>query len=101
MQTVREWVSNQQIWEYNAENDRLLDVISLKARLSSKALPPSLDDQVYTALYDLDRFRERLRDGRLTGMHAELIEKAQEDEVALLRLALEWVKQFLNKTFAR
>ena len=100
-QTVRAWISDQGLLEYNAENDRLLEVIGLKARLSSKSLPPSLADQVYTAFYDLDRLRERLKDGSLADMPAELMEPAQADEVALLHLGLEWVKQLLERKLAR
>jgi Fe-S-cluster containining protein len=103
LQTVREWIANQGLADYNAENDRLLQVIGLKTRLSSKALPPSLADQVYMAFYDLDRFRERLCSGSLdlAGLPAELIEPARQDDTALLRLGLEWVKQLLKKTLAR
>lgn len=99
--TVRDWMLNQGLVAYNAENDRLLEVISLKARLSSKSLPPSLAEQVYTAWYDLDRFRERVDDGSLSGLDAKLMEDARLDGLALLRLGLEWVKQLLEKTFTR
>jgi hypothetical protein len=101
---VREWTSDQGLGEYNAENDRLLEVIRLKARFSSKSLPPSLSEEVYTALYDLDRFRERLGDGSLAHvgeLDPDARAAALKDESALLRLGLEWVKQLLEKTFAR
>ena len=101
LRTVHGWMLEQGLMEYNAENDRLLDVVSLKARFSSKSLPPSLAEQVYTAWYDLDRFRERLLDGSLPGMDAKLMEDARADEVALLRFGLAWVKQLLEKTFTR
>lgn len=101
LQTVRGWMAAQGLLVYNEENDRLLELIHLKARLSSRALAPSLADQVYTALYDLDRFRERLRAGGLAGMPAALMEAARQDEAALLRLALEWVKALLEKALAR
>lgn len=100
-QTAHEWTADQDLRQYNAENDRLLNLISLKARLSSKALPPSLAEQVFTALYDLDRLREQLHDGRLAGVSAELVEDARRDEVALLRLGVEWVKRLLEATYAR
>jgi Fe-S-cluster containining protein len=100
-QTVHAWTADQELRDYNSENDRLLDLIRLKARLSSKALPPSLAEQVFTALYDLDRFRTRLCDGGLSGMRLELLEDARRDEVALLRLGLEWVKRLLEATYAR
>jgi hypothetical protein len=102
--TVRDWTSDQGLGEYNAENDRLLEVIRLKARFSSKSLPPSLSEEVYTALYDLDRFRERLGDGSLAHvgeLDPDARAAALKDESALLRLGLEWVKQLLEKTFAR
>jgi hypothetical protein len=103
LQSVSEWIVTQGLADYNAENDRMLSVIGLKTRLSSKALPPSLDDQVYMAFYDLDRFRERLCDGGLdlAGMHAELVDPARQDETALLRLGLDWVKQLLERTLTR
>jgi hypothetical protein len=102
-QTAREWVVAQGLDEYNFENDRLVEVISLKARLSSKALPPSLSELVYTALYDLDGFRERLHAGSLepAGLDPGQFEKARTDETALLHLNLEWVKQFLTKSLGR
>lgn len=99
--TVNEWTADQELRQYHAENDRLLELISLKARLSSKALPPSLAEQVFTALYDLDRLREQLHDGCLAGMRAELPEDARRDEIVLLRLGLEWVKRLLETTYAR
>jgi hypothetical protein len=99
--TARSWMPEQGLMEYNAENDRLLEVISLKARLSSKSLPPSLAEQVYTAWYDLDSFRAQICDGSLSGTDAKLLEDARTDEVALLRLGLEWVKQILERTFTR
>ena len=100
-QTVHAWMEDQELRHYNAENDRLLELISLKARLGSKALPPSLAEQVFTALYDLDRLRLQIQDGGLAGMCVELMEDARRDEVALLRLGVEWVKRLLEITFAR
>jgi Fe-S-cluster containining protein len=103
-QTVREWIANQGLADYHAENDRMLEVIVLKARLSSKALPPSLSDQVYTALYDLDRFRQQLYDGSLPHafeLEPDDREAAPKGELVLLRLGIEWVKQLLIKTFTR
>jgi hypothetical protein len=99
-QTVHAWIAEQGLEEYNAENDRLMEVIRLKARLSSKALPPSLAEQVYTALYDLDELKQRLHDGILRGIPPERMERAMADEVARLHLGLEWVTQLLERTLA-
>jgi len=100
-QTVHGWIADQGIEAYNAENDRLMEVIRLKARLSSKVLPPSLAEGVYTALYDLDGAKDRLHDGSLSGIRAERLDKAQADDVARLHRGLEWVKQLLETAFVR
>jgi hypothetical protein len=103
-QTVREWTLSQGLVEYNAENDRLLEVIRLKTHLSSKSLPPTLSENVYTALYDLDRFRERLCARSLpyiSELEPDARAAALKDELGLLRLGLEWAKRLLEKTFAR
>jgi hypothetical protein len=100
-ETVREWTADQGLRQYNAENDRLLEVIRLKARLSSKALPPALAEQVFMALYDLDRLREQIRYGSLARINTLPPEDALRDEVALLRQGVEWVKHLLEKTFGR
>ncbi len=56
---------------------------------------------MYTALYALDRFRGRLCDGRLEGVAAlspETLAAARGDDLALLRLGVEWVKGLLEKS---
>lgn len=100
-QTVHEWTADQELRQYNAENDRLLELIRIKAHLSSKALPPSLAEPVFTALYDLDLFRMRLAAGSLTNLRTDPAEDAQPDEMTLLRFGLQWVKRLLETTYAR
>jgi Fe-S-cluster containining protein len=97
--TAHRWMLEQGLMEYNSENDRLLEVISLKARLSSRVLPPSLAEQVYTAWYNLDRFREGLCDGSLSGLNAPPEAAQRMDELSLLRFGLDWVKQLLERTY--
>jgi hypothetical protein len=103
-QTARQWTADQGIGDYNTENDRMLEVISFKNSLSRGPLSPSSAERVYTALYDLDAFRRRLFDDGWaadSGVGEDLLEAARHDELALLRVGLEWVKQLLEKTFAR
>lgn len=103
LQSVTEWTADQGLADCNAENDRFLEVIAIKARLSTKALPPSLADQVYTAFYDLDRFRARLSGDcpAAGGSPIERVESSRMDDTALLHLSLEWVQRLLNKALAR
>jgi uncharacterized protein len=104
-QTARQWIADQGIGDYNTENDRMLDVISLKNSLRRGPLSPSAADRVYTALYDLDEFRCRLFDDGMatdeSGVGEDLLEAARHDDLSLLRVGLEWVKQFLEKTLGR
>jgi hypothetical protein len=103
-QTARQWTADQGIGDYNTENDRMLDVISLKNSLRPGPLSPSAAEGVYTALYDLDEFRCRLFDDGAaaeSGVGEDLLEAARHDDLALLRVGQEWVKQFLEKTLGR
>jgi hypothetical protein len=99
-QTARQWTADQGIEDYNAENDRMLEIISLKNSLLRGPLSPSSAERVYTALYDLDEFRRRLFDDNLaaeSGVGEDLLEAARRDDLALLQVGLEWVKQLLEK----
>jgi hypothetical protein len=100
-QTARQWTADQGIGDYNTENDRMLDVISFKNSRRRGPLSPSSAERVYTALYDLDEFRCRLFDDGVaaeSGVGEELLEAARHDDLALLRVGLEWVRQLLVKT---
>jgi hypothetical protein len=102
-QTARDWEAAQGLADYNAENDRLLEVISLKNRLRPGPLPPDLFEKVYTAFYALDGFRGQLRDARLEGVAAlapQTVEAALGNDLTLLRLGVEWVKGLLKGTAA-
>jgi Fe-S-cluster containining protein len=98
-QTVRQWMSGQHVAEYHAENDRLLEIIALKNRLRPGPLPEELAELVYAAFYDLDRFREQGLKSRLPfagGMEPGAVRATGGDDLALLRLALGWVKRLLE-----
>ncbi len=60
VQTVREWIQDQEIAEYNRFNDMLMRIISLKNQ--TKRSPLDLREQhlFRLALYDLDAFRNHL-----------------------------------------
>jgi Fe-S-cluster containining protein len=97
-QTAEEWVENQGIDVYNRMNDMLLELISLKNRL----LPDPFDDRtmqlIYTAFYDIDRFRSRIASGEIsvsTGNVDEL------DDVGLLKLSIQWVKGMMLELSSR
>jgi hypothetical protein len=63
IQTVDQWIDEQQLATHNHMNDLLLELISLKNRFHPGPLKPADYRRTYTALYDLDNFyRERQAD---------------------------------------
>lgn len=94
--TVDTWVADQQIARHNQMNDMLLELISDKNRLHPEPLSLSARRQVYTALYDLDRFRDLLFSAPRSGPSAAFpaaADPACQDDDALLNLAMTWVRQ--------
>ena len=91
-QRIEDWVENQGIAVYNRMNDMLLELISLKNRL----LPDPFDDStmklIYTAFYDLDRFRSRIISGEISVSMGNIDEL---DDADLLKLNIQWVKDLM------
>ena len=96
--TVRQWVVDQGLVAYNEMNDRVLELISLKNRSRPGPLDAASRHRVATALYDLDAFRRQVFERRLFGddrFDPALRKAAEDDDTALLKLAVQWVKQEL------
>lgn len=96
--TVREWLQDQGLAEYNQLNDMLMDIISLKNQLAPEPLDLTSRHLFHTALYDLDQFRagifknELLKDFPLEdAVRAEI----KKDDVALLKAGYKWIKHVL------
>jgi len=97
-QTVKQWLNGQDVEKYNQENDKLMELISLKNRILPGKLEGAQSDLFYLALYDLDEFRaqifekDRLKDFPLSD---NLLRKIKTDDEALLDLGIDWVKYML------
>ena len=95
-QTVNTWVTDQQIATHNRMNDMMLELISLKNRFRPGPLRPTEHNAVYTALYDLDTFREEIvNSGKMAGNEADpqALERAATRDLDLLIVAMAWVRQ--------
>ena len=97
-QTVREWIQDQEIAEYNRFNDMLMTIISLKNQ--NKRRPLDLREQhlFRLALYDLDAFRQHLQtQGLPEGLHLAEgeLEKLLADEKQLLAFGHRWLRWML------
>ncbi len=97
-QTVQQWIDEQGIAIYNEINDKLMQIISLKNRRMPGVLDIKARHLFFTALYDLDSFRSQITDnGLLADFHLDssLVDKALEDDLALLELGMQWVEHAL------
>jgi hypothetical protein len=95
--TVRSWVEEQGLKDYNRINDLLLEIIGLKSTVDPGPLSFSAQRIFYETLYNLDNFRDRVfKEGILDRFASEeTLGSARLKEEALLRLAHDWVKQAL------
>jgi uncharacterized protein len=99
-QTVREWVEKQGLVPYNEQNDRFIEIISIKNRLKPGPLNLAFGRMFHLALYDLDTFRRRIfEDGLLSNFAVEtaLLAHTRKDDTLLLQLGYAWIKSELLK----
>jgi len=97
-QTVTQWMDEQKISDYNVINDQMMQIIGLKNRLMPGPLDLKSRHLFYLALYDLDNFRSQIKkSGFLDDFHFDstTMDKAMEDDVALLELGMKWIKYVL------
>ncbi len=97
-QKVREWLKGQNIEKHNRENDRLMELISLKNQILPGKLEGVLSDKFYLALYDLDEFKEQIVNNNLLyefNIPEKIKESIKKDDETLLNLGLSWVKYML------
>lgn len=102
-QTVREWIAAQGIAPYDDMNDRMMDIVSLK----NQRFPGPLDSKTRhlfsMACYDLDAFRKYLQDKfsfQSLGLNAESWQQLLDEDEALLKFSMTWLKQALSGALA-
>ena len=96
--TPKQWLEAQGAVPYNRANDRLLEIISLKNRLLPGPLRPGAATLFQTALYDLDAFRILIFEGEARhdpSLTRETLDAVRSDDMALLELAMDWVRRKL------
>ncbi len=97
-QKVREWLKGQNVEKHNRENDRLMELISLKNQILPGKLEGALSDKFHLALYDLDEFKEQIFNNNFLdefNITEDIKESIKKDDEALLNLGLSWVKYML------
>ena len=96
--TLQQWIDEQGFAVYNENNDKLMQIISLKNRLVPGPLDPESTQLFHTALYDLDNFRSQIQNNGLLDnfeVNSNILNEALENPFALLNLALQWIEYVL------
>ncbi|OQY52955.1 MAG: zinc/iron-chelating domain-containing protein [Desulfobacteraceae bacterium 4572_89] len=96
--TVGQWLEGQDVEVHNQNNDKLMELISLKNRILPGKLEGAQSDQFYLALYDLDEFRTRIFDQDLAedfNLPLSFLNFIKSNDEALLDFGIEWVKNML------
>jgi len=96
--TLQQWIEEQGLAVYNENNDKLMQIISLKNRLIQGPLDIKSSQLFHTALYDQDDFRLQIQNSGLLDnfdVNSDIMDAALENDVALLDLAMKWIKHML------
>ena len=93
--TVRQWFDNQGIDEYDQWGEAYKELTLHKFFETGGTLTPEKMHMLFTACYDLDKFREFVFDSTLLerfDVDEDFVEQMRYDEEALLRFAFLWLR---------
>nr|WP_319495004.1 YkgJ family cysteine cluster protein [uncultured Desulfobacter sp.] len=93
--TIAQWLEGQDVIAHNRENDKILELISLKNQIRPGKLEGAEEDLFYMALYDLDDFRVQIKENGLLGsldLPAGNVDKVVTDDLSLLNFGIAWLK---------
>jgi hypothetical protein len=95
--TIKSWKDDQEVSLYDDMN-REWKEIQLRRNPFGKNLDSNKQAQIYTASFDMDRFRRFVFESRfldIFDIDKEEIERIKTDEVALMKLGFRYVKYLL------
>lgn len=95
--TIQSWRDDQEVSLYD-EMNREWKEIQLRRTPFAKELDSNKQAQIYTASYDMDRFRRFVFESRFLevfDIDREEIEKIKTDEIALMKLGFKYIKYLL------
>ncbi len=93
--TVGQWLESQEVAEHNRQNDKLMALISLKNQIKPGQLEGGESDIFYLALYDLDKFYDKIQNQNLLkdlALPEGFMGEIENDDTALLDFGIAWVK---------
>jgi Fe-S-cluster containining protein len=93
--TIREWIDDQGIDEYDEWGEAYKELTLHQFFEDGGVLSPKKMHMLYTACYDLDKFREFVFESTLLqrfDVDEDLVEEIRYDDEALLRFAFLWLR---------
>jgi hypothetical protein len=93
--TIKEWLTNEGVDEYNSMNDQWLEIITSQKSIGPAKAHHQKIQMFSMASYNLDKFREFIFKSRFFDrfeVDSELKRKLASDDVELIRFAFDWLK---------
>jgi hypothetical protein len=93
--TIRQWLDDQQIDQYDAWGEQYKELTLHDCFAQGGSLPPEKMQMLFTACYDLDKFREFVFGSTLLQrfeVDEDFVEAMRYDDEELLRFALQWLR---------
>lgn len=97
-QTLRQWIEAEGIAPYDAMNDMMIDIISLKNRLLPGSMEVKSSAKFSMACYDLDGFRRHMTENcekKDFSLTEEYWQRLLDDDTELLKFSMTWLKHEL------
>jgi len=94
-QTVKDWIKDQGIEEYNRMGEYFKDITLNDFFQKGGNLPPQKIDMFFTACYNIDSFRNFIFKSSFLekfDIADEVVEKIKEDDVELMKFAFDWLR---------
>lgn len=93
--SLAEWMTGEGMNEYNAFNDRWLEVVASQRNLGPEEKVPQKLQMFFMASYNLDRFRRFIFESpflKRFEVPPAIREKLQTDGIALMEFSIDWLK---------
>jgi Fe-S-cluster containining protein len=93
--TVREWVTDQGVNEYNLKSQPYMQLTMHKSFQDAKEMPPAKVQMFYQTCYNLDKFRANIFNSSFFErfeIDESTIENIRTDDEALLDFAIKWLR---------
>ncbi len=96
-QTVRQWISSQELEIYHKMNDAMMEIIAMKNQMRPGELSPEHQNLTRMAFYDLDGLKEKALAGQLPNMEGDHLSPLpdEKNDEAWLVWSLNWIARVL------